>query len=84
MTKICTSIYFSLVPVFDARKTRVDSSINFEDLPKSLPAFEGEVPVGSCVAVGHSISSYPGKKTGEDDISFATNVLFVIVFGVPD
>jgi hypothetical protein len=39
------------------------------------------------MAVGHSISTYVGKKADEEklgtNINLATNVLFVIVFGSP-
>jgi len=67
----------------------MDSSIDFDNLSETFPTFEedSEVPVGSCVAVGHSVSTYLGKKddqSGEKDFNLATNVLFVIVFGVPD
>ena len=80
-------IYRVLVPVFDARKVSVDSSIDFDDLSQTFPTFEGEVPIGSCAAVGHSVSTYFGKKkdqASEKNVNLATNVLFVIVFGVPD
>lgn len=70
-----------LVPVFDARQTKLTAETNFECLEDTFPRFEGEVPVGSCVAVGHSVSSYLGRKA--DNIHLATNVLFVIVFGTP-
>jgi hypothetical protein len=52
-----------------------------------FPRFEGEIPTGSCVAVGHSVSSYIGKKDDEEKfgtgIHLATNLLFVVVFGTP-
>ena len=79
-------IRYISVPVFDAREISFDSSIDFDNLPKIFPNFEREVPIGSCVAVGHSVSTYPGKKgvqTGENVTNLSTNVLFVIVFGVP-
>jgi len=76
-----------LVPVFDAREVSMDSSVDFDDLSKTFPTFEKEVPIGSCVAVGHSMSTYPGKKgdpSNENNTNLATNILFVIIFGVPD
>jgi hypothetical protein len=79
-------MFCNLVPVFDARNTRLDSSVDFDNLRDTFPTFKGEVPVGSCVAVGHSVSSYVGKKgrtEEENNTNLATNVLFVIVFGVP-
>jgi hypothetical protein len=76
-----------LVPIFDAREVSFDSSVDFEELSSTFPKFEKEVPIGSCVAVGHSVSSYPGKKGdpgNENNTNLATNILFVILFGVPD
>jgi hypothetical protein len=73
------------VPVFDARKITPDE-VNFDNLDIIFPRFDGEIPIGSCVAVGHSISSYIGKKDlddGDTKIHLATNVLFVIIFGIP-
>ena len=75
------------MPVFDAQEATQDAEIKFEDLDGVFSRFEGEIPYGSCVAVGHSISSYVGKKDDEEKIGtkihLATNVLFVIVFGTP-
>ena len=77
------------MPVFDARGvTELQvGSVNFDALDGNFPRFKGEVPIGSCVAVGHSISTYVGKKADEEklgtNINLATNVLFVIVFGSP-
>ncbi len=73
------------VPVFDARGVEHSGGIDFENIGRSFPQFQGEVPAGSCVAVGHSISTYPGK-TGDYEkygasFHLSTNVLFVIVFG---
>lgn len=61
--------------------------MEFEKLNEILPPFHGEVPVGSCVAVGHSISLYAGKKEDEEKSGtkahLGTNVLFVILLGTP-
>jgi hypothetical protein len=79
--------FFKKVPVFDARETTEGGQIEFEKLDDIFLRFEGEVPVGSCVAVGHSVTSYVGKKDDEErlgtKIHLGTNVLFVIVFGTP-
>lgn len=76
------------MPVFDAREAVEDyGEVDFDRLDDHFPRFEGEVPVGSCVAVGHSMTTYIGK--GDDETKFGTkihlgtNVLFVIVFGTP-
>ena len=74
------------VPAFDARETAPDV-LDFDNLEAIFPRFEGEIPIGSCIAVGHSISSYIGKQEDEErlgtKIHLATNMLFVIVFGTP-
>lgn len=76
-----------LVPVFDARQVAQDTQVDFDNLDVNFPRFDGEIPIGSCVAVGHSVSTYIGKKDDEEKlgtkIHLATNVLFVILFGSP-
>lgn len=71
--------------MFDAREVALDSSVDFENLARAFPSFEGEIPLGSCIAVGHSASSYLGKKDDraqdESTVNLATNILFVIIFG---
>ena len=75
------------VPVFDARQVGEFAEVDFENLDGVFPIFYGEIPSGSCVAVGHSVSTYIGKKDDEErlgtNVHLATNVLFVIVFGTP-
>lgn len=79
--------YLSLVPVFDAREVSRDVGVDFDKLDGCFSRFDGEVPVGSCVAVGHSLSSYIGKKDDEEklgtNVHLGTNVLFVVVLGTP-
>lgn len=74
------------VPVYDARRVSQDFEVDFVNLDRVFPCFEGEVPIGSCVAVGHSVSSYIGKKDDEEKLGtkvhLATNVLFIIIFGM--
>lgn len=71
------------VPVYDAQKVSQDIQVDFEYLDGSFPRFDGGIPVGSCVAVGHGVSSYIGM---EDDVEkFGTKLClaFVVVFGSP-
>ena len=79
--------FFLKVPVFDARQVPQDTQFDFDNLPESFPRFDEEIPIGSCVVIGHSISTYPGKKDDAErlgtDIHLATNVLFVILLGTP-
>ena len=72
------------MPVFDAQDADQDAEVDFANLERNFPTFEGEVPLGLCVAIGHSLSTYKGKA-GDDGTktNLATNVLFVIVFGTP-
>lgn len=77
------------MPVYDAREVRFNVKTDLDKLQDLLPRFDGEVPAGSCVAVGHSVSSYISKradKVHHDDrtnINLSTSILFVIVFGTP-
>lgn len=63
------------------------TDIDFDDLESTFPRFDGEIPIGSCVAVGHSISTYLGKEEDREKygtkVHLTTNVLFVILFGMP-
>ncbi|KAF8800678.1 hypothetical protein BYT27DRAFT_7116907 [Phlegmacium glaucopus] len=79
------ALYFTdIVPVFDAQEINLNQETDFDNLQNIFPTFNGEIPIGSCVAVGHSVSSYLGKKTDVTNVHLATNILFVIVFGTPD
>ncbi|PPQ82507.1 hypothetical protein CVT24_006384, partial [Panaeolus cyanescens] len=69
----------SRISVFDARGT----DFNFqEDMDKlySLPRWEGEIPRGSFVVVGYTLSAYhPNQKW-----NLATNLRWAVVVGVPE
>jgi hypothetical protein len=77
------------VPIFDARQVEQNIPVDFGKLDDIFPRFtrEHEVPIGSCVAVGHSVSTYIGKKDDEErfgtKIHLTTNVLFVVILGAP-
>jgi hypothetical protein len=60
--------------------------VDFENLSNTCPNFDGEIPVGSCIAVGHRMTSYSGKKGGKNDtdLNLGMNILFVIIFGTPE
>jgi hypothetical protein len=76
------------VPVFDAWEVHLDPSVNFENISGLLPRFEGDISSGSCLAVGHSLTSYVGKKSDKTEdnaqVQLGTNILFAIIFGVPE
>lgn len=67
------------MPVYDARFTIVNFDSDLPALEQRLPKFTGEVPSGSFVVVGYSVSDYVSK--GETHVSFS--VLWVMVCGVP-
>ena len=74
------------VPVYDARNTSFDVKTDLVRLGDSLPTFQGEVPIGSCVAVGHRLSSYvksDNKAPKPTSVNLGTNLLFVIVLDMP-
>jgi hypothetical protein len=74
------------VPVYDARNTSFDVKTDLGQLDNILPTFQGEVPIGSCVAVGHRLSSYvksDNKASKSTSVNLGTNLLFVIVLGTP-
>jgi hypothetical protein len=75
-----------LVPIFNARESNLNSLVDFKNLSNTFSNFDGEIPVGSCVATGHSMTSYSEKKGGKDDtdLNLGTNILFVIIFGTPE
>jgi hypothetical protein len=74
------------VPSFDARQVPSDAPFDFDNLGDSFPRFDEKIPVGSCIATGHSISAYIGKGDGDKsslNVRLATNQLFIIVLGTP-
>ncbi|KAJ6536054.1 hypothetical protein B0H19DRAFT_963312, partial [Mycena capillaripes] len=75
----------SAVPVYDARKTVVDYDTDLDRLGEVLPLFPGEVPVGSFVVVGYTVSSYMAAVGGGNDRvpHVGCNILWVIVCGTP-
>ena len=70
------------MPVYDAREVKFNINTDLERLQHVLPVFEGEIPVSSCVAVGHSLMSYI-KKDDKSIVNLGTSLLFVIIFGTP-
>ena len=74
------------MPVFDAWEVCLDASVNFENINDLFPRFEGDIPSGLCIAVGHSLMSYGGKKSdnteGDAQVHLRTNIFFPIIFGI--
>ncbi|KAJ2913340.1 hypothetical protein MD484_g7077, partial [Candolleomyces efflorescens] len=73
------------VPVYDARNARtVDFNVDLPKLAEFLPPFDGEIPYGSLVVVGHSLSCYitsSGKYSAK--WTLGCNILWAIVLGTP-
>jgi hypothetical protein len=69
--------------MFDVWEVYLDPSVNFENISGLFPLFEGDIPSGSCIAIGHSLTSYVGKKSDktEDDaqVQLWTNIFFTII-----
>ena len=79
--------FSTLVPIFDTQEVCLDLSVNFENINDLFLWFEGDIPSGLCIAVGHSLMSHSGKKSdntgGDAQVHLGTNILFTIIFGIP-
>ncbi|KAJ6462305.1 hypothetical protein C8R47DRAFT_1240291, partial [Mycena vitilis] len=69
-----------VVPVFDARKVVVDFQLDLDRLDEVLPKFSGEIPFGSFVVVGYTLSEYQGLRSGSTNkvAHLGCNVVWVI------
>jgi hypothetical protein len=74
------------VPVYDARKVVINFDVDLSRLDKVLPLFAGEVPSGSFVVVGYTVSGFKaGAQTGADRVpQIGFNIVWAIVCGTPD
>lgn len=79
-------ISFIQVPVYDARKTVINFETDLGRLDKILPPFPGEVPLGSFVVVGYTVSGFKaGAQSGADRVpQIGFNIVWAIVCGTPD
>lgn len=67
--------------MYDARNTRtIDFNVDLPSLDSFLPRWEGEVPYGSFVVVGHTIAMYYSKYK---HWTLGCNIRWLIVVGVP-
>ncbi|KAJ7915335.1 hypothetical protein B0H13DRAFT_2455861 [Mycena leptocephala] len=73
------------VPVYDARKTVIDFATDLERLDRVLPTYIGEIPTGSFVVVGYTVSSYKAVlSSGGDRVPhLGCNIVWAIVCGTP-
>ncbi|KAJ2914404.1 hypothetical protein MD484_g6004, partial [Candolleomyces efflorescens] len=74
------------VPVFDARDMgAIDFNVELPDLDAHYPRFFGEVPLGSLVVVGHTMTLYlSGSGENEGKWCLSMNVLWVILLATPN
>jgi hypothetical protein len=74
-----------LVPVYDARFTGFDASVDIDDLARILPRYEQEIPSNSCTTVAYMVSSYVKPSVGrEDEQHLSFNIKWVVVLGEPE
>ncbi|RXW12804.1 hypothetical protein EST38_g13051 [Candolleomyces aberdarensis] len=68
------------IPVYDARSSPFDFH---HDLPNisSLPHWQGDIPYGSFVVVGFTLTMYRAKN---GNMTLACNIQWAVVVGVPD
>lgn len=66
------------MPVYDAREVEFNLERDADKI-EYLPRFEGEIPFGSFIVVGHSTSCYPKN----DVWALSLNLLWVIIIGTP-
>ncbi|KAJ7781443.1 hypothetical protein B0H16DRAFT_1710648 [Mycena metata] len=73
--------YNDKIPAYDARGTLFNFQSDLANLSK-LKEWEGEVPVGAFVVVGHSVSTYKGTANGEKGVwHLGNNLLWVVICG---
>ncbi|KAJ7710828.1 hypothetical protein B0H17DRAFT_1224009 [Mycena rosella] len=78
--------YNDTIPVYDATNKNFDFERQLPMLDSSLPRWAGEIPVGSFVVTGCTLSTYKGKAKGYGDVKqehVGSNLLWAIVCGVP-
>ncbi|KAJ7205112.1 hypothetical protein C8J57DRAFT_1541939 [Mycena rebaudengoi] len=75
------------VPIYDARSVRFDYQTDFSRL-SSLPPFPGEIPFGSFVVVGYTVTGWNAvpavNADGFKHPHLGCNILWAVVFGVPE
>jgi hypothetical protein len=64
-----------LVPIYDAHERPFDYAKDLPSVDSILPRFEAEVPAGSFMVVGYTMSTF--RKAGGYHLN--TNVQFVIL-----
>ncbi|KAJ7801010.1 hypothetical protein B0H14DRAFT_3490075 [Mycena olivaceomarginata] len=72
------------IPVYDARHTGFDASVDIKNLPDILPLYKGEIPANSCTAVGYTISNFVKASGRSEEQHLSFNIRWVVVLGEPE
>ncbi|KAJ7745618.1 hypothetical protein B0H14DRAFT_3897476 [Mycena olivaceomarginata] len=69
------------IPVYDARHTGFDASVDIDNLRDILPMYKGEIPANSCTAVGYTISNFVKASGRSEEQHLSFNIQWVVVLG---
>ncbi|KAJ7788617.1 hypothetical protein B0H14DRAFT_3503969 [Mycena olivaceomarginata] len=72
------------IPVYDARHTGFDASVDIDNLRDILPMYKGEIPANSCTAVGYTISNFVKASGRSEEQHLSFNIQWVVVLGEPE
>ncbi|KAJ7715695.1 hypothetical protein B0H14DRAFT_3522544 [Mycena olivaceomarginata] len=76
--------YDDNVPVYDARHTGFDASVDIDNLERILPLYKGEIPANSCTAVAYTISNFVKSSGRSEEQHLSFNIRWVVVLGEPE
>ncbi|KAJ7279536.1 hypothetical protein C8J57DRAFT_1303567 [Mycena rebaudengoi] len=74
------------VPAFDARGAQIDFNKDIGNLAAILPAWAGEIPVGSFVIAGYTAGTFRGQVATQEKknlMCLGCNLVWVVVCGTP-
>jgi len=78
--------YYSLVPIYDVRKTKFNFTAEAFTSLSSLPLYRGgisDLPQNAAVTVGYTVNTYPynQKDAPSNSLALSLNVQFVMLHG---
>ncbi|KAJ7719368.1 cytochrome P450 [Mycena olivaceomarginata] len=76
--------YDDNIPVYDARHTGFDASVDIDNLRDILPMYKGEIPANSCTAVGYTISNFVKASGRSEEQHLSFHIQWVVVLGEPE
>ncbi|KAK7054073.1 hypothetical protein R3P38DRAFT_2485964, partial [Favolaschia claudopus] len=86
LCRACALTLAPVVPVYDARGHDFDFATDLPNLATALPPWpQKEIPEGSFVNVGYTVSTYKGTASGYTDrvLHLGCNLQWVVVCGTP-